>query len=61
MANQDVRAKIKEAGVRAWMVAEEMGMADSSLSRKMRHELPEEEKKKVFAAIKVVAKRKRAV
>lgn len=34
-----------------WRVAEALGMADTSLSRKLRHELPEEEKMKILDVI----------
>lgn len=42
MANQDVRVAAKAAGVKLWQIAEELGIADSAFSRKLRHELPEE-------------------
>ena len=42
-ANVDVRAKAMSCGLRMWEVAEELGILDSALSRKLRRELPEEE------------------
>ena len=51
MANLDIRAAAVSAGVRLWRVADELGIADASLSRKLRKELPPEEKTKIFSII----------
>ena len=57
-ANVDVRAKAMSYGLRMWEVAEELGILDSALSRKLRRELPEEEKRKIYDAIdRIVARR----
>ena len=50
-ANQDIRRTAAGAGVKLWQVAEALGIADCSLSRKLRRELSAEEKKKVFEII----------
>ena len=50
-ANQDIRRSAAGAGVKLWQVAEALGIADCSLSRKLRRELSAEEKKKVFEII----------
>ena len=52
MQNQDIRRAAAGAGVKLWQIAEAMHMADSSLSRKLRRELPPEEKAWVFAVIR---------
>lgn len=52
MQNQDIRRAAAGAGVKLWQIAEAMHMADSSLSRKLRRELPPEEKARVFAVIR---------
>ena len=52
MQNQDIRRAAAGAGVKLWQIAEAMHMADSSLSRKLRRELPPEEKPRVFAVIR---------
>lgn len=52
MQNQDIRRAAAGAGVKLWRIAEAMGMADSSLSRKLRHELSPEEKERVYAVIR---------
>lgn len=56
MRNQDVRQAASSAGVRLWRIAEAMGIADFTLSRKLRRELPPEEKRKVLSIIQELAK-----
>ena len=51
MANLDIRAAAVSAGVKLWRVADALGIADSSFSRKLRKELPQEEKEKIFSII----------
>ena len=50
--NVEIRRSAKEAGVRLWQVAEAIGMQDSAFSRKLRKELPQEEKDSIFKIIK---------
>lgn len=54
--NDDIRLAARRNGVRLWQVAYEMGIHDSALSRKMRKELPEEEKEQIFMIIEKLAK-----
>ena len=54
-ANVEIRNRAKEKGVKLWRVAEALGMADSAFSRKLRHELEEEEKNRVLSAIEQLA------
>lgn len=51
MANQDVRRAAAGAGIKLWQIAERMGIADCSLSRKLRRELPAGEKERIFSII----------
>ena len=51
MKNQDIRRKAAGAGVKLWQIAEALGIADCNFSRKLRRELPAEEKEKIFAII----------
>ena len=51
MSNQDIRRAAAGAGVKLWQIADALGIADCSLSRKLRKELPQEEKKKIFSII----------
>lgn len=52
MNNQGIRRTAAAAGVRLWQIAEALGIADCSLSRKLRRELPAEEKEKIFGIIR---------
>ena len=57
MKNLEIRQAAKEAGVPLWRVAQEVyGITDSSLSRKLRNELPAEEKARILATIEKLAK-----
>ena len=49
--NVDIRYAAKEAGVMLWEIAERCGMQDSNFSRKLRRELPESEKDKIYTII----------
>lgn len=51
MKNQDIRRMAAGAGVKLWQIADALGIADCSLSRKLRKELPQEEKEKIFSII----------
>lgn len=56
MTNQDIRRTAAGAGVRLWQIAEALGIADCSLSRKLRRELPPEEKERIFGIIRELSK-----
>ncbi len=51
MNNQDIRRAAAGTGVRLWQIAEALGIADCSFSRKLRRELPQEEKERIFSII----------
>lgn len=44
MKNKEIKDSIKSANLYQWQVAEALGVGESTFSRKMRKELPEEEK-----------------
>lgn len=58
MCNKEIREVAKKAGVRLWQVAEVCGINDGNFSRKLRRELPQEEKEKILAVIHRLAKEK---
>ena len=58
MKNNAIRRAAKLHGVKLWEVAEALGMADSAFSRKLRHELSDEERARVMAAITRAAEMK---
>lgn len=51
LANQEIRAAAKNTGVRLWQVAERIGITDATFSRKLRRELPEQERKHILGVI----------
>lgn len=51
MCNQDIRQTATESSVRLWQIADALGIADCSFSRKLRKELSQEEKEKIFSII----------
>lgn len=57
MCNMDIRTEIYSAGIRFWQVAQEIGISAEHFSRKLRHELPEDEKEKIRSIIKKLVKK----
>lgn len=55
MCNIDVRRAAAGSGVRLWQGADALGIADAQLSRKLRKELPDEEKQKIFEIIRNIS------
>jgi len=55
--NEIIKQMAKENGVKLWQIADAMGINDGNLSRKLRHELGEEEQKKVLAIIAEISER----
>lgn len=53
--NNDIKTKAKEEGVCLWEIADILGIADTSLSRKLRKELPDKEKQAIFKIIDEIA------
>lgn len=61
MYNREIRETAKASGVMLWEIAERYGISDSNFSRKLRRELPEPEKQKIFAIIEQIHSEKAAV
>lgn len=59
MNNKEIRNAAGGHGLKLWQVAEAIGMNESAFSRKLRKELPPEEKEKILAAIDGLAKEER--
>ena len=55
MFNKEIRQAAKAKGVMLWQLAEALGIQDSGLSRKLRHELPDEEKEVMLRTIDNIA------
>lgn len=54
--NQDIRDAAKKSGIKLWQIAEKLGIWDATLSRRLRKELPQEEKEKIIGIIAELAK-----
>lgn len=59
--NADIRRAAKNAGVCLWQIAERFGVNDGNFSRKLRRELPPEEREKILGIIKDLAAERAAV
>lgn len=55
MNNIGIRQAAKDANVRLWQIAERLNIADTTFSRKLRHELTPDDKSKVYAIIAQIA------
>lgn len=51
MTNQDIRQAATGAGVKLWQIADALGIADTTFSRKLRKELPQADKNRIFSII----------
>ncbi|MGN0467989.1 MAG: hypothetical protein ACI4GY_04620 [Acutalibacteraceae bacterium] len=60
MSNMEIRIKATQKGVKMWQLADELGIHEGTFSKKLRHELPEEEKTKILALIDEIAKKEGA-
>ena len=57
-ANLDIRAAAKSAGVKLWEIADHLKISEPSITCKLRHELPQAEKERIFSIIEEIAKEK---
>lgn len=56
MANEEIKHAAAAAGVRLWRIGEALGLSDCNFSRKLRKELPQEEKSKIRGIIDELAR-----
>ena len=54
-ANQDIRDAAKKANIKLWQIADKLGIYDGNFSRKLRHELTNEEKNRILTIIHELA------
>lgn len=55
MKNLDFRKSAKAAGIPLWRIAEALGISEPTMTRKLRHELPEAEKQRLLNLIEQLA------
>ena len=63
MNNQDIRTEATAVGIRLWQIADKLNLNDGNFSRKLRKELPPEEKdriRSIIAELKAEAENERA-
>lgn len=53
--NKDLRDYAKSKGVKLWQIAEKLNINDGNFSRKLRRELPDQEKQKIIVIVDEVA------
>lgn len=51
-ANEKIRTALKERKMHQWELAERLGVSEPTLTRWMRHELPEAKQKEIISIIK---------
>lgn len=51
MSNQAIRQRLAQAQVKHWQLAEAMSLSEFTLSRRLRHELPQEEQARILDII----------
>lgn len=51
MANQQLRLAARGAGVPLWRIAQELGISEPTITRKLRVELPEAEQQRILEII----------
>lgn len=56
MKNLELRKAAKAAGIPLWRIADAIGVGEATMTRKLRHELPENEKKQRLNLIKQLAR-----
>ena len=57
--NQDIRNAVEENGFKLWELAEALGLSsDAALSRKLRRELPTDQKEHIFRVIDRMVERR---
>ncbi|MDD5703039.1 MAG: hypothetical protein PHU23_13430 [Dehalococcoidales bacterium] len=59
MANEDIKKEIRAARLKFWQVAAVYGCNDSNFSRKLRFELPQEEKTRIYKIIMSLSGRRK--
>ena len=58
--NKDIKVKARKSGVLIWEIADRLGIADTTMSRKLRKELPDSEKQEIYKIIDELAAEKAA-
>lgn len=57
-ANKEFRADMKAAGIRLWEIADEIGVSEATITRRLRNEMNNETKKQLVQAAQRIKERK---
>ncbi|MBQ8354478.1 MAG: hypothetical protein IJY40_02480 [Oscillospiraceae bacterium] len=57
-ANKEIRSAAKTANVRLWQIAACLGISDAHFSRKLRFELPADERERIMEIIANISSQK---
>lgn len=57
--NDEIKLAAAGKGIKLWEIAEKLGITDGNLSRKLRHELSEDMKLKIYKIIDELADRRK--
>ena len=52
--NKDIRVKCLENGIRFWQIARKLGVSPETITRRLRTELPPEEKEVIYRAMEQI-------
>lgn len=47
-ANLDIRQAANDAGIRLWQIADKLNINDVNFTKKLRHEMPDKDKQKIY-------------
>lgn len=59
LCNIDIRTAAKQNGVRLWEVADRLNVSEPTITRKLRRELPADEKQRIISLIDEIAAEKK--
>lgn len=59
-ANDDIRREARANGVPFWRIANALSISEPTMTRRLRHELPQQEKEKIKEAILQLAHEREA-
>lgn len=59
MKNEKIRKALTAAGMKQWQLADLLGISEPTLTRWLRHELPQEKQAEIVAVIKGEGKNER--
>ena len=58
MANTEIRQELKNKNIPYWKIADKLGVHENTVIRRLRHELPEQEKEQIFSIISELSNEK---